>query len=467
MRNLVDVYASFGAPVQQQPQQLQQPQQPAAATPSAATAVSGSSSQQQGQGGACDAEDTTTGASSGPSSPSVSSVPAGGGAAGDDNTTAGASAESSGGGAGGAGAGGDDGTWYANYTNTLSRLTERGGILEPRFFRNGYPFKKRFEVNTYALTHCTWMTPEVLDDANTSLLDIPEGFHYNVLGSRHQKPTFLENYALRKICVVDANGRKHMATEKALVAKLQGLGVEKEQWIWCLKQVGLNRMGKSSALDDVRNGRGAGSGGARSSSSGGGGARSQGAATSKSGGGGTGSRGESERLAKLMETNMPLDPNIFPHEDLEVDDKTCPIEYLRPMSLKKLKELRDGSVYYNFPSCYNTTSVVKDYNLGKMYAVRRDGREVMVSPSCMGHHLGKTLKGNTVKVERWLLLLGCAMQIVEARAVESKKRRRATESGEACKKKKQSGAQAPEDDGDASSTDEDNQSECSTIKDDD
>lgn len=453
--------------MQQQPQQLQQPQQPAAATPSAATAVSGSSSQQQGQGGACDAEDTTTGASAGPSSPSVSSVPAGGGAAADENTTTDASAESSGGGAGGAGAGGDDGTWYANYTNTLSRLTERGGKLEPRFFRNGYPFKKRFEVNTYALTHCTWMTPEVLDDANTSLLDIPGGFHYNVCGSRHQKPTFLENYALRKICVVDANGRKHMATEKALVAKLQDLDEEKEQWIWCLKQVGLNRMGKSSALDDVRNGRGAGSRGARSSSSGGGGARSQGAATSKSGGGDTGSRGERERLAKLMETNMPLDPNVFPRESLEVNEETVPIGYLRPMSSEKLKELQDGPSYYDFPSCYDTTPVVKHYNLGKMYAVRHDGREVMASPSRMGNHIRNTLKGKSVKVGRWLLLLGCAMQIMKAREVESKKRRRATESGEVWKKKKQSGEQALEDDGDASSADEDNQSECSTIKDDD
>lgn len=392
------------------------------------------------------------------------------------------------------GSGDDDGTWYARYVNTLSRHTERGGQLEPRHFRNGYLFKKHFKVSTYVLRSCTWITPEVLDDANTSLLDMPGYIHYSVMGSTHQVPRFLENYALRKICVVDATGRKHMSTQKSLMDALQVLGVETEEWIWCLRQVALNRMGKPSALDKKSGGEkssdsaggGTGSRGEKSSNSGGGGTGSGGAGSSNSAGSSTGSRSEKssnsdfDLLAKLMETNMPLDPVSFPRENLEVNSEHVDITQLAHMNSKKWEEMRCDPLFYDFPSRYNTNPVVKDYNLGKMYGIRMDGKKVMVSRTGMKNRLKTVrLQGNKIGVERWLAYLSGAMKIMEASAVAGK-RRRATEGGEAAKKKKHKDASASNGSavatapdaaadegggggGGAPSSDEDTLSQCSTV----
>lgn len=189
-----------------------------------------------------------------------------------------------------------------------------------------------------------------------------------------------------------------------------------------------------AAASGAAGGRGAGSGGAGSYSSGGG------------GGGGRGCGDGHMILARLMEPNMPLNLGEFPREDLDVENEDIPITQLIPMCSKKLKELRDDPLYYKFPSCYDTTGEdLKNYNLRKMYAVRRDGKIVMAHPSRTKSQLRKTLLTKSVPVKTWMRLLDDAIKIMEDEAVAgrgslashgTKKRGRAVEGGRAQKKNK-------------------------------
>ena len=147
----------------------------------------------------------------------------------------------------------------------------------------------------------------------------------------------------------------------------------------------------------ARSGGGSGAAGAGSSSGGGGGGAGSGGAGSSSGGGGGGGSGRGDdhmRLTRLMKHKMALDLDDFPREDLDVEDMGLPITQLIPMSSKKLKELRHDPLYYNFHPCHDMTAQnLQNYNLLKLYAVRRDGKIVMAHPKSTKRQLKKTYIG--------------------------------------------------------------------------